>query len=407
MTQLSKERMGNWQMKGQKLLALTLLLVMTFAGSPGVWAKKGDRLPPSPLEMTEPDPLLPQEPMSPREQQDFLAQLDGLHDRAMRQLDEGDTTKAFAIWYRELRLRRSLGPMAEVEALGRVGAIAWGENRSEELSVIKGRLQSLREQASSSQDMVLLRSLGSAYEQMRSHDLALAVYKEIIADTRESSDREKIAEILNRIGQLHLSWFDYAEAATAYQELLALAVSEGDRASQVIYGRELAYIYDRGEMPDRAIGVKNQLVELYLEGDNLTEIPELQISIGADHVATGKIEAAAEYYRAAYELAASLQQFSDAGIALSRLGELYRETDRAEFALVVYQQLLYVHDRSYDMYGKMKTYELIGQIHVSQEEYEEALEAFNDGLGLASELKVDSEYFMEQIEKVRSKIQGS
>lgn len=407
MTQLSKERMGNWQMKGQKLLGLTLaLLVVSFANSEEVSAKKRDRLPPSPLEITKPDPLLPEEPMSQKEQQEFLTQLDELHRSALTQLDRGNTDSAFDIWYRELRLRRGLGPMAEVEALGRVGEIAWGENRSSELSVIKGRLQSLREQASSSQDIVLLHSLGSAYEQMRSPDLALSVYKEIIADARGGSDREKIPEILNRIGQLHLSWFDYTKAATAYQELLALGMSEGDRTSQVRYGRELAYIYDRGLMPDRAIAVKNQLVELYLEGDNFTEIPELQISIGDDHVATGKMEAAAEYYRAAYELAVSLQQFSDASIALSRLGELYRETDRAEFALVVYQQLLYVNDRSYDMYGKMKTYDRIGQIHVDREEYGEALEAFKEGLGLASELRVDSEYFIEQIEKVRSKIQG-
>jgi len=394
-------------MKGQKLLGLTLaMLVVSFAGSPRVSAKKRD-LPPSPLEMTEPDPLLPQKPMSPGEKQDFLAQLDGLHRSAMTQLDRGNRQKAFEIWYRELRLRRSLGPMAEVEALGRVGAIAWGENRSEELLVVKGRLQSVQEQASSSQNMVLLSELGSAYEQMRSPDLALSVYAETIAAARRSEDKGAIAEMLNKIGQLHLSWFDYVEAATAYGELLALKVSEGDRASQLIYGQQLAYIYDRGGMPDRAIEVKNQLVELYLEGDNLTEIPELQISIGSDYVATGKMAAAAEYYQAAYELAESLQQFSDAAVALSRLGQLYRESDRAEFALAVYRQLLYVHDRSYDMYGKMKTYDLIGQIHVDREEYGKALEAFKEGLELASELRVDSEYFTVQIEKVRSKTPGS
>ncbi|MBC6476211.1 MAG: tetratricopeptide repeat protein [Hormoscilla sp. GM102CHS1] len=394
-------------MKGQKLLGLTLaMLVVSFAGSPRVSAKKRDRLPPSPLEIAKPDPLLPQEPMSPREQQDFLAQLDGLHRSAMTQLDRGNRQKAFEIWYRELRLRRSLGPMAEVEALGRVGAIAWAENRSEELLVVKGRLQSVQEEATLSQNMVLLNSLGSAYEQMRSPDLALAVYEEIIADARGGSDRKKIAKILNKIGQLHLSWFDYVEAATAYRELLALAMSEGDRASQLIYGQQLGYIYDRGKMPERAIEVKNQLIELYLQAENLTKIPELQIGIGSDHVATGNMAVAAEYYQAAYELAESLQQFSDAGIALSRLGQLYRESDRAEFALAVYKQLLYVNDRSYDMYGKMKTYDRIGKIHVNREEYAEALEAFKEGLELAAELRVDAEYFIVQIDKVRSNIQG-
>ncbi len=397
-------------MKGQKLLGLTLaMLVVSFAGSPRVSAKKRDceRLPPSPLEITKPDPLLPQEPMSPREQQDFLAQLDRLHRSAMTQLDTGNMRNAFEIWYRELRLRRSLGPMAEVEALGRVGAIAWAENQRSELLVVKGRLQSVQEEATLSQNMVLLNSLGSAYEQMRSPDLALAVYEEIITDARRASDSEKIAEILNKIGQLHLSWFDYTEAATAYQELLALGMSEGDRASQLIYGQQLAYIYDRGKMPERAIEVKHQLIELYLQAENLTKIPELQIGIGSDYVATGNMAAAAEYYQAAYELAESLQQFSDAGIALSRLGQLYRESDRAEFALAVYKQLLYVNDRSYDMYGKMKTYDRIGKIHVNREEYGEALEAFKEGLGLAAELRVDAEYFIVQIEKVQSKIQGS
>jgi hypothetical protein len=53
-------------------------------------------------------------------------------------LQAGNAEGAFEIWYRELRLRRALGYLEEVRALGRVGEIAWQRTQKFDAQVITG-----------------------------------------------------------------------------------------------------------------------------------------------------------------------------------------------------------------------------------------------------------------------------
>ena len=91
-----------------------------------------NKFPPNPLEITTPDPLLPRkpdkQPLTIQEQQELETALDKLNLDAAAKLQAGDKVAAFDTWNREIRLRRYLGSLAEVEALSRVGEIAWRAN---------------------------------------------------------------------------------------------------------------------------------------------------------------------------------------------------------------------------------------------------------------------------------------
>ena len=80
-----------------------------------------DKFPPSPLEITITDPILPNIPdkreLTLTELQKLKTDLDGLNQEAQVTLQGEDKKKAFEIWNRELRLRRFLGTLSEVEAL--------------------------------------------------------------------------------------------------------------------------------------------------------------------------------------------------------------------------------------------------------------------------------------------------
>ena len=372
-------------------------------------AKPNETAPPNPLEITTPtpDPLLPNPPveraLTPVEQANLREALDQLNEQAAAQLSAGNSIEAYKIWYREIRLRRVLGgPLEEVQALGRVGEIAWSQNSKPEVQLITARLETIQKEAETKKtlDEPLLRALGRAYEQIRVPGQALKVYEQILATERQRNDPAAVETTLKTIAQLHLAWFDYPKAAAAYEELLATAQAKGDRVNQLVYLKELINIYDKSKQPENALRTKQQLVEKYLNEQDFTQIPALKIAIAADYEALNQPEEASQNYQEAYTLAFSSQQFAYASDALLKLGNLYRSHSQPDFALQVYDVLLKVEQQSYNYYGLMNAYDQMGQIHLEQKNYAQALSAFQQGLELAKSLQYQESYFSTQIERV-------
>lgn len=367
---------------------------------------KPDEFPVSPLEITTPDPLLPgpvqAQPLNPLERRDLTLALDELTQQAAAQLQAGNTVRAFEIWNRELRLRRALGSLSEVEALGRVGAIAWSENQSKEVQLITQRLQAIQQQPSQPPvDLKLLGSLGQAYQQVRSPKQALEVYDQILKAQQDPVAKEAT---LKTIAELHVSWFDYPKAATTYEELLGLARAKGERASELTYLQQLAYIYNQASQPQQAVTVKQQLAEFYLNEKDFAQVPALRLAIASDYESLGQLEEAFRNYQEAYASAWSLQQYYRAGDALRKLVALYRSQGQINEAMEASQILLEADQRASNDYGRMNTYDQIGQIYLKRGEYPEALAAFQNGLELAQQLKYQETYFAQQIRQVNQQI---
>jgi len=362
----------------------------------------------NPLEITTPDPLLPQsdQPLTPQEQLKLRAALNELNQQAAAKLAAGDRMGAFDTWNRELRLRRALGPLEEVEALGRVGAIAWSENQRAEVQVITKRLQAIQQQTTSQPtvNLQLLRSLGVAFQQVREPKSAIAVYEQILAAARQQQDAAAVETTLRTIAELHLSWFDYPQAAATYEELLGLARARSDRNRVVTYLQQLAYIYEKARQRQQALTVKQQLAELYLNEKQFTLLPALRLEIGADYEALGQLQEAFRNYQEAYSSAWSLQRYALASDALRQLIALYRSQGQIDEALQTSQILLETDQRAYNFYGMMTTYDQIGQIYLNRGNYSEALAAFQKGLELAQQLKYQETYFTQQIAQVNQRI---
>jgi tetratricopeptide (TPR) repeat protein len=358
----------------------------------------------NPLEITTPDPLLPtpNQPLSPQQRQNLAAALEQLNVQAQAQLAAGNNIGAFEIWNRELRLRRALGTLAEVQALGRVGAIAWSENETTQVQIVTRRLQAIQQQAQSqpTTDLTLLRSLGYAYQQVRSPQQAIEVYNQILALERQAPNTVAAENTLRTIAELHLSWFDYSQAATSYEELRNLASTRGDRISEVTYLQQLAYIYDRARQYQQALTVKQRLAELYGNEAQFTQVPAIQLAIASDYQALGQIQQAFDTYQQAYASAWSLQQYARAGDALRRLIVLYRSRGQVAEALQTSQILLQADEKAANFYGLMNTYDQIGQIHLQNGDENAALSAFEQGLAIAQQLQYQQSYFTQQIQQI-------
>ncbi|NEP54160.1 MAG: tetratricopeptide repeat protein [Moorea sp. SIO3C2] len=375
---------------------------------------------PNLLELTAPDPLLPSlspdEPLNPSERSRLSEALDELNAEAEAEFKAGNQSKAFDIWYREIRLRRVLGdPVAEVQTLGRVGGVAWNENNNQSVQLITARLEEIQQEneAEDSINLPLLKALGKAYEQIRLPGQALTVYEQILADARNQGDMAAVEATLKTMGELHMAWFDYPKAAETYEELLAQALNQDQNQrdvpleplrerinEEVAYLQQLAYIYDQDQQPDQALPKKQQLVDIYLNQGNDTQIPALKIAIASDYNSLNQPEKASQTYQEAYSLAWSLQQFAHASEALQPLAQLYLTSKQPEFALQVYEVLLQVEQQSYNYYGLMNTYDNIGQIYLDMNNYPQALAAFQKGLDLAESLQHREAYFVNKIQIV-------
>ncbi|HIK42016.1 lipopolysaccharide assembly protein LapB [Thermoleptolyngbya sp. M55_K2018_002] len=350
------------------------------------------RTSPNPLEMTEPDPLLPRpvvdRPLSPLEIYFLRLGVEDLQRQAEARYALGQTNAAFEIWYRELRLRRVLGLSEEVSALGRVGEVAWRENRRTDTRIVTARLEQIEQeqQAIAPPDYSLLLSIAQGYEKMRALPLAVALYDQLLTQARAERNSAVEQLVLTSLGQLHLAWFDYDKAAIAYTDLLNLARSRSDGIRELEYLQQLAYIYQQGKMPDRAIPIQQELVQRYEALPLPLLIPPLKIALGDNYRAIGRAGLAATTYQEAFTQAQAQQQYGYSSEALVHLAALYEGLNRPADTLLVYQTLIQVEQQSYNTYGIMTAYEKIAQLHQAQGETAEAIAAYQSALSLAQQL---------------------
>ncbi|MFN4954364.1 MAG: tetratricopeptide repeat protein [Aphanizomenon sp.] len=372
-----------------------------------------DKFPPNPLEITINDPILPNLPnkreLTATELQKLRTDLDGLNQEAQMTIQREDKKKAFEIWNRELRLRRFLGTLSEVEALSRVGEIAWNQNEREEVRYISKRLQVIQSEMEKQKntDLQLWKSLGTAYQKIRIPKLGVLVYEQILILVKAQKDVSMEIETLKNIGELHLSWFDYSQAANTYQKLLNLAINQGDKNNELEYLEQLNYIYAQAKQPQAAIDILNQLVQIYTNQQNLNQIPALKLAIATNYESLAKEntnlkQQAFDNYQEAYTSAWQLEQYARAGEALEKLIAFYRSEKQIDAALQTGKILIETQTLANNFYGLMLAYDEIGNLYLERQEYAQALTAFEKGLAMAKQLKYQEAYFTQQIEKLKT-----
>ena len=376
-----------------KVLLLSFGIVLSALGANLAWAQAPFQ---NPLKVEEiEDPLLPSPPiqrsLSPLEQLRLQQQLEELNRRARATYEDGDVDEAFNIWYRELRLRQELEVSKEVEALARVGEVAWRENRSEDLRNIRQRLSNIETTAQENNHRELLKQVAESYERMRVNDRAIAVYNLLLEDS------ENPRPLLENIASLYEARFQYDQAAETYEKLLAMAEAQNNARAEINYLRRLRSLYEQANNPEKGITTKERLASIYQQQNNEQPLPSLFLSLGEDYQEMGRFNAASNAYEQAYRRAWSQQKYAIASDALENLAQLYRRDESLETTLNIYEQLLIVQERATDYYGLMMTYNKIGEIHQQRDRDQQALSAFENALELARSLSYQEAYFQEKI----------
>jgi tetratricopeptide (TPR) repeat protein len=370
-------------------------------------------------------------PLSPLELRDFSAKVEELDQSAQQLLASGQVDEAFALWRRELRLRRVLGPIEEFNAIMKVAELAWDAQRPVEVQLLTLRTReiwatlqvalgvattdeafaeasagdgaapaSALVSGQSASDIATLSALAETFTTLRDVDSAVEVYSQIIE--LRSSQGDEPTEQRRSLAELHLQWFQFAEAANIYLALLATARESGDSAAEIDYLERLIYSYQQANSLPNAIRAQSDLLAIYQDPAQGAEekLPELLLATAQNYRALNRPDNAIEYYRSAYSAAQRFNQFSFSAQVLKDLGALYEAIALNTEALGAYNLLVPVEQQAYNFYGVMNAYDSIGQLQRRQGNSLEALKAFEQALVIANQLNLNEDYFIEQIQSV-------
>lgn len=385
---------NNWFVFGRFTAILSLWLTIAIAAT----AKANNLHPPE----SQSDPLLPtpttNRPLSAFEISRIEREIVRIDRQAKAELAAGNVDEAFNLWYRELKLQRSLGNLQEVAALGRIGNLAWQQNRGFDVRAIAKRLAAIHTAATAENklSLFLLQELGTAYRQIRYLDRAIDIYQQI-AKTKNGNNLAAKRENLEILGELYLDLFDYAEAAQIYEQLLTTA--SADR--EIIYLNKLATIYDRNRQLERSITIKKQLAQKYSLTQVFNELAQIYLAIARDYKQLNRPNAAIDYYRQTYSLATDTQQLAVATEVLAELASLYQQQGQIDRAIATYKQQIELQQQAYDYYGWMETCDRLGKIYRDLQNYSQAKFFYQQGLKLALSLNYRVDYFARQLEQIK------
>lgn len=381
-----------------KLLVYPLLVIGLVVGETGnlpvVVAEENSNY----LEIPETDPLLPpgnlNRQLTPLEQRRVKEEIATLEAEAITQLQQGNSSQAWELWFRQLRLYRALGKEPEIIALGTLGERAWQDNRRAELKVISDRLEAIYQL----QDRdPLLPLMGTSARQIRNLDTAVAIYSDLYRLAKD--DNAKVKAYGEILGELHLAKFNYQDAATVYQSLFDQTDSTPEKEQ---YALKLVKIYGYLQQPAKAVALQQELKDYYLDRNQTNKLAALDIALGDNYQAIEETELAIQAYQEAIAVSESIQQIALLNEAWEKLGILYQSQQQYDLAIEANQKSIESNQAIGNLYGVVNNYERLGKIYLELQDKEQAVKSFSEALRIAQNLDYKVSYFANLLETIKT-----
>lgn len=355
-----------------------------------------------PLEAEPPDPLLPviaiERPLSPLELYQLELELFRLDQQARELLLLGQPDEAFALWMREVQLRRLFGIEVELEALGRIGQQAWNSQRSQEVRLMSVRLERIWLAEKETATLERVETIAAIAQTLRMRDISTEIYQQLIDMTADDPAVQQTWVAV--LADHYLQWFYFEDAAQLYTGLVASAKSQGNTLEHTQYLKDLIYSYQEAKAYEKVLPVQAELLQLYRATRQSDREPPLEIDMARNFRALGLYTQSLEYYNLAYVTAQRLELYGHVATVLKEVGDLYAERELTNEALTMYNLLVRAEQQAYNQHGILEAYDRLGQLYLSIDDTENALIAFRAGLAFSESLKYREAYFRGEVAKL-------
>ena len=356
----------------------------------------------NPLEAEPRDPLLPpvvvERPLSPLELYDLEVALFEMDAQAQALLLAGQPDEAFALWIREVQLRRVFGLEVELEALERIGQQAWNAQRSQEIRLMAVRLKRIWEAEKVMASLERVEKIATIAQILRMRDTSTDIYQQLIEMTATDAAVQHEWEVV--LADHYLQWFEFDDAAQLYTQLASIAKAEGNTLEHTQYLKNLIYSYQQAKRYSQALPVQTELLKLYRTTGQSDREPPLEIDMARNLRALGSYPQAIEYYNLAYVTAQRLELYGHVSTVLKEVGDLYAEQGLTNEALTMYNLLVRAEQQAYNQHGILEAYDRLGKLYLSIGDTENALIAFRAGVAFAESLQYREPYFRGEVAKL-------
>lgn len=355
-----------------------------------------------PLTADPKDPLIPEtqveRPLSPLELYEIELELFRMDAQAQELLLLDQPNEAFMLWMREVQLRRLFGIEEELAALERIGQQAWNAQRAQEVRLMSVRLKRIWEAEKETADLERVETMATIAQILRMRDTSTEMYQQLIAMTADDDVAQLAWEVT--LADHYLQWFDFANAASMYTELAAVAKDQGNTVERTQYLKNLIYSYQEAKQYSQALPAQAELLRLYRTTGQSTLEPPLEIDMARNFKAIGVYSQSVDYYQLAYTTAQRLDLYGHVSTVLRELGDLYAEQGLTNEALTMYNLLVRAEQQAYNQYGILAAYDRLGQLYLTAGDTQNALVAFRAGLAFSESLKYREPYFRAEVAKL-------
>ncbi len=269
---------------------------------------------------------------------------------------------------------------------------------------------------------------GMAASKQRDYIKAGEFYQQALAILEKQNDREGVAEVQKKLGNVNYYTGNYADALQHYGRAIELRMVLGDELgtadlysnSGAIYGllgnypqalkshfqalkiferfnnlprvavssSNIGVIYYEQHNYNEALNMYQKALELQKQINNVNEVAVLMNNIALVYHNQGKFTEAQRMHEKALSFRNELGDKSKIASSFSNLGDVYKAVKQNAMALSYYTKALIIFEELTDKRGLIATYYNIGELHYNQLEYEKAFSYFGKSIKLAEEIGV-------------------
>jgi tetratricopeptide (TPR) repeat protein len=213
-------------------------------------------------------------------------------------------------------------------------------------------------------------------------DEALAIYEDVYRTFEELDDRRNMAQALERISTVYLQRGNYDKAIEVQKVSLDIRREIEDEEGQTISLHQLSMLYYLKEDYDRALETSEEARALARKLGNDRLLSATLHQQGLILNVLGEPQEAFPRFQESLEIKRRIRAEAGAADSLGEIGKLLRDAGHMREAIAAFTECLDIYRRLGNPAKTGIVLEHLGIVHELQEEYEAALEKYQQSLRL-------------------------